>query len=173
MDICAYSGISALTGVDAELGVLRRLMEGPYPDRTAVGLAVEQLAVKLGHFGDQQQVPVDAAAMNQLAVGLIDGSAAAVRSRVRGGDTGHLPAAGTWDEAAQLYLGLHAVMSSRSRSGVELSADERQLLEEMRQGLLYEERFNSPGNRGTAEAAGEMSLRVNRVREELLGRGGR
>ena len=56
---------------------------------------------------------------------------------------------------------------------MELSAEEQRLLEEMRRGLLYEDRVDSPGNRGTAEAVGEMSLRVKRVREELLGRGGR
>jgi hypothetical protein len=169
----AYPGISVLAGAEAELGEVRRLMERPHPDRAAVRLAAERLAGRLGQVGDRVQSPVDAESLNRLAVELIDGSAAAVQSRVRPGYGGQVPAAGTWDEAAQLYLGLHAVLAARSRSGVELSAEERRLLEEMRQGLLYEERVDSPGNRGTAEAAGEMSLRVKRVREELLGRGGR
>jgi hypothetical protein len=169
----AYSGVSALAGAEAEIGEVRRLMERPHPDRAAAGLAAERLAAKLGQFGVRGQSTFDGESLNRLAVELIDGSAAAVKARVRPGYTGELPAAGTWDEAAQLYLGLHAVLTARSGSGVELSAEEQRLLEEMRRGLLYEDRVDSPGNRGTAEAVGEMSLRVKRVREELLGRGGR
>jgi hypothetical protein len=163
--------VESLAGSDAALSELRQLMERPGSDRTAVRDLAERLEGMLAERESGFAGVPDEGALDRMAVSLIDGSAAAVRLRGHSGENAVSPAAGTWDEAAQLYLGLHAIFASRSRLGAGLSTEEQQLLEEMRRGLLFEVRVNSPGNRGTLDAVREMSQRVQGVRDELERRG--
>ena len=79
-------------------------------------------------------------------------------------------AAGTWDEAAQLYLGLHAATAARRKTGDEVTAEEEALLEGLRQGLVFEENVDSPGSPGFADRVREWSLAVAKFRELLQGR---
>lgn len=167
----AFRGVESLAGSDAALSELRQLMERRGSDRTAVRDLAERLEGMLAERESGFAGVPDEGALDRMAVSLIDGSAAAVRLRGHSGENAVSPAAGTWDEAAQLYLGLHAIFASRSRLGAGLSTEEQQLLEEMRRGLLFEVRVNSPGNRGTLDAVREMSQRVQGVRDELERRG--
>lgn len=163
--------IGGVEGEDAELSELRQLMQRPFPDRERVRAAAQKLELVLS--GAEQSFPLvlDEAGLSRLSVSLIEQSAAAVAAQAKsGGVVDVLPAAATWDEAAQLYLGLHALTAARRKAGGLVSAEEDAVLEELRQGLLFEEQVDSPGSRGSAERVREWSLKVAKMRELLQGR---
>ncbi len=165
------SAIDGVAGGGADLAELRQLMQRPLPDRERVQAAAKKLDVVLADAEQRFPPVLDEAGLTRLGVGLIDQSLATVAGQSRsGGGTDVLPAAATWDEAAQLYLGLHAVMAALRKSGSVVSAEEDALLEGLRQGLLFEERVDSPGSRGSADRVREWSLGVAKMREFLQGR---
>jgi len=173
----AFGGVSAaiggVAGGDAEFSELRRLMQRPAPDREQVRLAAQKLGAIFSGVGQSLPPALDEAGLNGLALSLIDRSAAEVGAQSRSGGVSEvLPAAATWDQAAQLYLGLHAVTAARGKSGWSVSAEEESVLEELRRGLLFEEQVDSPGNRGSADGIREWSLQVAKMRELLQGRAG-
>lgn len=172
-----FGGVSAAIGGaeggNAALSELRQVMQRPFADREQVRAAAQKLELVLS--GAEQSFPpvLDEAGLSRLSMSLIDESATAVAAQSRsGGVVDVLPAAATWDEAAQLYLGLHALSAARRKSGWSVSAEEDGVLEELRQGLLFEEQVESPGSRGSADRVREWSLKVAKMRELLQGRAG-
>ncbi|MFM8478640.1 MAG: hypothetical protein ACKOEO_22885, partial [Planctomycetaceae bacterium] len=171
-----FGGVSAAiggAGGEAELSELRQVMQRPFADREQVRAAAQKLELVLSNAEQSFPPVLDETSMSRLSVRLIEQSATAVAAQSKSGAVVDvLPAAATWDEAAQLYLGLHALTSARRRAGWSVSAEEDAVLEELRQGLLFEEQVDSPGSRGSADRVREWSLKVAKMRELLQGRAG-
>jgi hypothetical protein len=149
-----------------ELRDLRQAMQRPLPDRQQVIAAADRLATVIAGMEQTFPPPLDEAGLNRLALRLIDEGAEQVELQAMGGvKSSRLLAAATWDEAAQLYLGLHAVTAARRKVSGPLTTEEDEMLERLRVGLQFEEKADSPGSLGSAERVHEWSSTVAKLRE--------
>lgn len=169
-----FGGISAAIGAVGsglndgtnELQELRQAMQRPFPDRELVRAAADRLEAVIANAEQTFPLLPDEVGLERLALQLIDESAERVALQaVAGTDSRMLPAAATWDEAAQLYLGLHAVATARRNISGPLNAEESGMLERLRVGLQFEEKVDSPGSHGSAESVREWSSTVAKLRE--------
>jgi hypothetical protein len=149
-----------------ELQELRQAMQRPFPDRELVRAAADRLEAVIANAEQTFPLLPDEVGLERLALQLIDEGAERVALQaVAGTDSRMLPAAATWDEAAQLYLGLHAVATARRNISGPLNAEESGMLERLRVGLQFEEKVDSPGSHGSAESVREWSSTVAKLRE--------
>lgn len=169
-----FGGISAaIGGVGSglnngmnELQELRQAMQRPSADREQVLAAADRLEAVIAEAEQTFPPLLDEAGLDRLALQLIDESAERVGVHaVAGTDRSTLPAAATWDEAAQLYLGLHAVAAARRNISGRISSEESAMLERLRVGLQFEEKVDSPGSHGSAESVREWSSTVAKLRD--------
>ncbi|MEY3173848.1 MAG: hypothetical protein RLZZ436_1762 [Planctomycetota bacterium] len=165
------AAFGGLGGGVSELAQLRQLMQRPLPDRGAVREAAQKLDSAFSGIESTFPPKLDRQGLIALSLRLIDEHAVVVAASSGSVADAAVPlAAGTWDEAAQLYLGLHAATAARRKTGDEVTAEEEALLEGLRQGLVFEENVDSPGSPGFADRVREWSLAVAKFRELLQGR---
>ena len=133
------SNSASLLPLSTAIASLETVMNQPQPDRQQVRTSVTNAVTTLAPLLTPPE-PWTAASIDQFCL-------TSIRSSRRTTTDGSILAAGSWDELAQLYLGLRAAVAARRNLAPAdpHNAQRTQLLEQIRTQLLFRPGYDSPG----------------------------